>query len=92
MASETIRACLLRQARELRVQLSDRIAAVTATYLEYEADRMGSEADEPCTIGHLCSEGVRHCLASRRCVVTPRAAGGQMAAGTGWAVAAAIDC
>jgi hypothetical protein len=92
MASETIRACLLRQARELRERLSNRIAAVTATYLEYEADHMDSEADQPCTVGHLCINGVRHCLASRRRIVASRVAGGQTSAATGWSVAVAIDC
>lgn len=64
--AETIRACLLRQARELRAQLSGHLAAVTATYLEYEADRMGSDADEPCPSRRLCVNGVRHCLDNRR--------------------------
>jgi hypothetical protein len=73
------------------MQLSDRIAGVTATYLEYEADRMGSEADEPCSSGHSCINGVRHCLAARRCIVGLRAAGGQMSAGAGLAIAAALD-
>jgi hypothetical protein len=41
------------------------LAALTAIYLEYEADRMDGAADEPCTSGGLCSNGVRHCLASR---------------------------
>ena len=65
MASETIRACLLRQAQELRAQLPRHLAAVTATYLEYEADRIDSEADEPCTSRRLGVNGVCHCLVSR---------------------------
>jgi hypothetical protein len=65
MASETIRECLLRQASELRTQYSRRLAALTAIYLEYEADRMGSGADEPCTTRALCVNGVRHCLVHR---------------------------
>ena len=67
MKPETIRECLLRQARDFRTDLSRRLAAVTATYLEYEADRMGSEADEPCTSRRLCVNGKCHCLVNLHC-------------------------
>jgi hypothetical protein len=47
------------------VQVSKHLAAVTATYLEYEADRLDSEADEPCPSRRLCVNGLRHCLQRR---------------------------
>jgi hypothetical protein len=65
MRSETIRECLLRQARELRLQVSEQLAVLTAIYLEYEADRMGSRGDQPCTTRGLCLNGTRHCLVNR---------------------------
>jgi hypothetical protein len=85
MSLETIRACLLRQARELRAQLAEGIAAVTATYLEYEADRMTEDADEICISRPLRVNGVRYCLISRSGTKTSLASSSRMAA-------AGFDC
>ena len=80
MALETIRACLLRQAREFRAQLAEGIAGVTATYLEDEADRMDENADEICISRPLCVNGVRYCLVSRSDAKTSPASSSRMAA------------
>jgi hypothetical protein len=62
MAPETIRECLLRQAGELRSRGAQNLALLTATYLEYEADRMDSSGDEPCTSRVRCKRGIWRCL------------------------------
>ena len=66
MAPETIRECLLRQARELRARGTQELALLTAIYLEYEADRLDCAADVPCNSVVRCKSGGWRCLARRR--------------------------